>query len=360
MKDLSETGLSNVKSKLLESRDTETNLHPVSALGSRLLCRSLCIRSLALLGVFLFAAACASRPTPSPVPAEPSANLATPYETERIQPALDPLEIRPGYLLAIRHPADAKLRVEARVGSDGVLQLPYERKLQTAGLSLTTLTSEIRTLYRDLYQSPQSISVSLVQRKLWVEVHGLVKKPGAKLIDSKSTLDELLAEADLTEPRADFARIDLGQRSQLIDLKKYSAGQWPTDKTPAWVGGEAIWLLRGESLAHAGTGNVRLLGEVNQPGSFAFQDGKTILDYLSLAGGPKSGANLERVYLYRPSAENAGPVELSLLEPIKLPIGPGDTLLFSSERASTLERRFQLGANLAAILSAIGVILIAL
>ena len=105
------------------------------------------------------------------------------------------------------------------------------------------------------------------------------------------------------------------------------------------------------------------MGEINQPGTFSFQSGKNVLDYITLAGGLKTSANVEKIYIYRPiegKSEKQAVAMFSLLDPQDFKLLPGDTLLVTSERTDSSERKFQMGANLAAILSAIGVILIAL
>lgn len=290
-----------------------------------------------------------------PFPSTTGAN----FETDRIQKSLPDDEIRPGFLISVRHPSDAKLQVEARVGMDSVLSLPYNRKIQTEGLNLVTLRGQVQKSYSDLYQNPQEIQIQIVHRKFWIEVRGVAKKSGSKLIEPKTKLEEIIQLAETGPETIDFARIELNNQVQWIDLRQYSIGQWPTEKLPIWNGGETIWLIHGEPKAVAGALNIRILGEVKQPGNYSYQEGQLFIDYLSQAGGPLSTADLEKIYIYRPSASGMGPGAFSALEPQTFRLAPGDTIIIASSLPNRDERRFQMGANLAAIISAIGVLIIA-
>ena len=129
---------------------------------------------------------------------------------------------------------------------------------------------------------------------------------------------------------------------------------------PIWSGGETVWFVRGDSNFTKGSTDIRLMGEVNQPGTFSFQAGKNVLDYITLAGGLKSSANVEKIYIYRPVDNKQVVANFSLLEPQNFQLAAGDTLLISSERTDSTEKKFQMGANIAAMLSALGVIILAL
>lgn len=313
-------------------------------------------QTVSVLFAALLLSACALKsprdlPAPQDLP-EPS--------NERVQRSPEKDEIRPGYLISIRHSLDRKLQLDARVGRDGVLKLPYGRQLQTEGMTTEVLRTELRKTYGDLFRADQEFTVRIAEKKFWVETRGLIKKPGFKLISEDATLEELLRTSEPSDEQTDFARIEWGGRAQWIDLKQYSAGLWPSEKSPVWIGGETVWFVRGEPQFLRGSSDIRLLGEVGQPGAYTYQNGKSFLDYLSLAGGPRPMANLERIYLYRQGQIADGPAEFSLLKPLDFQLAPGDTLLIVSERQDMTERRFQMGANIAAILSAIGILLIAL
>ena len=284
-------------------------------------------------------------------------------ETASIERVVNENEIRPGNSLSIKHSVDRKLSGIFKVNSDGTLTLPYGKSLQTQDKTVELLAAELKETYSSLYKANSTFQVSIVQKNYAIEIRGLVKKPGTLVVKNNTTLEEILAKSELDRDQADYVRIELEGKSQWIDLKQYNSGLWPAEKMPKWAGGETVWFVKGNSNFTKGSADIRLMGEINQPGTFSFQSGKNVLDYITLAGGLKTSANVEKIYIYRPiegKSEKQAVAMFSLLDPQDFKLLPGDTLLVTSERTDSSERKFQMGANLAAILSAIGVILIAL
>ncbi len=281
-------------------------------------------------------------------------------ESTPIDRSISDNELRPGYTLFIRHSSDKKLSGSYKINWDGTLNLPYGKTLQTNDKSTDLLASELKNAYSDLFKSSNSFSVTITQKSLAIEVRGLIKKPGSMVIKSTTTLEEIITKSEIDREQADYARIELEGKSQWIDLKQYNSGLWPSDKMPKWAGGENIWFVSGDSNFSKGSADIRLMGEVNQPGTFSFQSGKSVLDYITFAGGLKSSANIEKIYIYRPVNNKQVVLDFSLLKPQNFQLAAGDTLLITNDRQDSTERRFQMGANLAAILSALGVLLIAL
>lgn len=305
----------------------------------------------------LFTSSCSSGVTAKKLPTK--ANNVV-LETAAIEKKIADDEIRPGNTLSIRHSVDKKLSGSFKVNWDGTINLPYNKTLQTEDKSTGLLAEELKTTYAQLFKSNNSFHVSIAQKNYAVEVRGLAKKAGPLSIKSTTTLEEILAKSEIDKEQADYVKIELGGRSQWIDLKQYNSGLWPTDKMPRWAGGETIWFVRGDSNFTKGSADIRLMGEINQPGTFSFQSGKSVLDYITLAGGLKTSANIEKIFIYRPTDTQQAVAHFSLLIPQDFQLSPGDTILITSDHADEAERKFQMGANLAAILSALGVLLIAL
>jgi protein involved in polysaccharide export with SLBB domain len=281
-------------------------------------------------------------------------------ETATIERTIAENEIRPGYILSIRHSADKKLSGNFKVEWDGSLLLPYGKTFQTTDKTTELLAEELKETYSGLFRSGNSFSVSIANKLFAIEVRGLVKRPGILVIKEDTPLEEIIAKGEADREQVDYVRIELSGQSQWIDLKQYSSGSWPSEKMPKWFGGETIWFVRGDTQFKNVSADIRLMGEINQPGAYSFQNGKTVLDYLTMAGGLKTSANLERIYIYRPDGKTHKVAQFTLLEPQSFSLAPGDLLLIPSDRVDSTERKIQMGANLAAILSAIGVILLAL
>jgi protein involved in polysaccharide export with SLBB domain len=91
---------------------------------------------------------------------------------------------------------------------------------------------------------------------------------------------------------------------------------------------------------------VHVWGEVQRPGLYSVPTGTTLLDLLSLAGGPTSDARLNSVRLVRgpDTGSEAPPVVTIDLDAFKKeadggvrhPLGPGDTLILDAKPSSGL------------------------
>jgi len=79
--------------------------------------------------------------------------------------------------------------------------------------------------------------------------------------------------------------------------------------------------------------SINILGHVNSPGSYIVQEGSNIFDILAAAGGYKTGAKLNQIYLYRKNGEKIK-INLNLLihenKKIKINFKPNDTIYVAS------------------------------
>lgn len=324
------------------------------------------------LGIF---SGCSSGPSRTIVSA-PSPSLkaaearATTGKNEDIKPtkwntrAAD--EIAPGFHIELKGADDPKINGVFTVGPDGALRLPYDVLLQTTGLTLGELRSEVNQAYARYLTSP-NIKISIAKKEYYVDVRGLVTKPGQYLVKGDSSLDYIISQAGGLLPGQDanvaaqFVRIDQLGVTNIIRLRDYFSGS--QELVPAWQGGESIFFQseRGDraSAPQSGRNYVQLLGQVKQPGEYPFLSGADFYEYLIRAGGPTERADLENLVLVRsgPTARETIAFELEdshLLPPLKA----GDTVIVHADNPSSLEKKSRVIGGFAGIISTLATIIL--
>jgi len=90
---------------------------------------------------------------------------------------------------------------------------------------------------------------------------------------------------------------------------------------------------------------INVWGHVMTPGSHLIADGTDLISLLSLVGGPKDGANLKKIRLFRefPDADGKSSYTINLEKFIKtgdrsnfIKINPNDTLIIPQTRSSMI------------------------
>ena len=288
----------------------------------------------------------------SPVPNPVDASAFTPWTSP-------PQNIvSPGSEIEINSTVDETIKGVFRIEKNGILKLPYQVEVSAIGLTLPGLTSAINRSYTRLLVNPK-ITVSIVKDEAYVEVGGLVNKPGVYPIAKGASLDELIAHAKGLQvgqdqlPRAQFARITQGAITNIIRLQDYYSGQ--PGLLPAWRGGEKIFLqFTRESLSSAGSSAfVRLVGQVKNPGEYRYQEGKDVYDYMILAGGPTEKANMDNLTLVRDIDQGRRQtISFSLQKAEAIPpLQSGDVVMFQAENPSQLQKDAQTVGGFSGVLS---------
>jgi hypothetical protein len=150
-------------------------------------------------------------------------------------------------------------------------------------------------------------------------------------------------------------KITQGTVTNTIRLNDYYRGR--TDLIPnAWTGGESIFpqLTMEAATNQIGSGFVRILGKVKQPGEYRFEQTKDIYDYLIQAGGPVDQANLEEVVLIRSSHAGKEAIQFSMKEPSSFPIvQAGDVIMLEPEAPSKMEKDSRVWGAFSGVISAL-------
>jgi len=274
-------------------------------------------------------------------------------------------EIAPGYKIRLYEPSDPSLAGVFQVNEKGKLRLPYEVELFVEGLQQEELITVLNKRFRKFLRRP-NFDATIEEKEVFVNLKGLVEKPGTYLIPKDTSLDEILMNAgglqNATDPksRARYVRITQLGAPRLVNLQDYFSGE--PGIMPIWQGGETLFFLsEGSDTIAAERDYIHVLGEVLSPGAYPFSSRMDVLSYLTDAGGPTDRADLSRMTLLSRNQDGLMQSRIDFDDVSSLPtIQPGDTLIVHSSNPTELERGSGVAASLAAVLSSIGLIAIGL
>jgi protein involved in polysaccharide export with SLBB domain len=140
------------------------------------------------------------------------------------------------------------------------------------------------------------VIVSVVQNpEIIVSVLGLVKMPGPVKTYFGASLQEVIQLAGGPLPEADMQNVKLVHKdgmngnAEIYNLKSFlQSGN--IENMPRLKPGETVIVL-----SQKGTHKVKIIGAVNKPGFFDYEEGLTVFDLLYLAGGPAEHADLSHI-----------------------------------------------------------------
>lgn len=292
-----------------------------------------------------------------------SQNLKVGNQKESNSESTDPV-IRSGYLIEIVNLEDQKLNDKFRVEFNGDLRLPYNVTIKASGIRLSELKRRLEQAYSRYFQTASAFSVRLDRKDLYIDIRGLVEKPGRQIVDPDASIDSIISEAGglKKDPEPRYLRILRADKEQIVlSVSDYlrAGSLFSTLKVMA---GDTFFFQAdkpaGDNIQIMKLPEVEIIGEVENPGKYTFKQDSDLYAYLSEAGGPKAGAYLSQIKIIR-GPENEKKIEtIDLLEEGKKPvIKPGDIILVPFDKPTKLERNVTVGAGLATILSAIILIL---
>lgn len=324
-----------------------------------------------VLGTALLSLGCAARPqewvwaTRSPsalqsVSAAPAAAEAAPPQWRKRNEA----ELAPGFEVDIVSPADSSVSGTYRIEPDGALRLPYKVRVDAAGQTAGGLREALVRAYRPFIKNP-AFTVTPRTKAYWVDVQGLVSKPGPVLVKSDSSLDEIIAGAgglqqtNEHEPQAQYVRVVQGGANGIFKLRDHFAGT--LIGLPAWQGGEKIVFQSeggGSGAGKVSRSYINLLGQVARPGEYPYEHGDFVR-YLIAAGGPTDRADLDNISLVRASGDAVGTMSFTFHEPRELPeLQPGDTVIVQADNPSPIEKRSRVIGGYMSILTSIATVVL--
>lgn len=293
----------------------------------------------------------------------PDSGAFTQTKEEKLRNETDPV-VMPGFLFEIANMEDRKLNGRFRVDFDGQLKLPYNVLLNTDKLRASEVKSRIIASYKKFFQTQSAFTVQLAKREVYVEVRGLVERPGRILMAQNESLESLVSRSgglkkdkDSKELEPRYLRLKKQDKTEMgVELRDYfKSGALPTHFSID--GGDTLIFQvdapSGKSL-RSDSATIQIMGEVLRPGNLAFKLGADIYYYLEVAGGPSAGANLSDIKIVRGPANNRVIASLDTLEEGQLPLfKPGDIILVPHDKPTKLERNISMSSGVATIISAI-------
>lgn len=205
------------------------------------------------------------------------------------------VEVAPGFLFRISHRDDEKISGSFRINYNGILRLPYGVRIDTRGMTMDMLKEHVIKSYRHYYSSGAPVSFKLTQKRYWIDIQGLVQKPGKQLVKFRTSIDEIrvLAGGFLQNNLPDSVRITQQEETDEIKLVDYNLG---TIKSPNWYGGDLVFFLNAQQIAGFEESHVvKIMGEVKLVNEVKYVDGADFFYYLAKANGPTTQADLTRV-----------------------------------------------------------------
>jgi protein involved in polysaccharide export with SLBB domain len=227
--------------------------------------------------------------------------------------AAAPQNLRIGDTVALRVPGEQALSVDLKIDRQGQIILPEIGAVAIAGFALPEAERRVRIALSRVYRDLDRLSLSLKERRLLVTVLGYVKNPGPVEIPGDATVQLAIAAAGglIQGAQLDRLRLQRGQTETTFDYKRYLDSGDPV-LLPALEPLDTIFVpasprtgnvqidFDGRTLSEAGDGgedrsSIKVFGEVNKPGIFAFKPGSNAIDLIMRAGGVTRYASVEQI-----------------------------------------------------------------
>lgn len=288
--------------------------------------------------------------------------------------------IAPGFVISVRHSEDSKISGEYKVEFSGDLFLPYEVKVRAAGSTLPELKDKIAHAYSQFFTGKANVKVEIVKKQYWVELRGLVQKPGRYLVQKVTSLEEVVSMAGgfsgegkdgKGDSKPEYVKIVLpdfenpskSAYTRWIRLADYFA-RTDNSENMIWYGGERLFFqtaLDPGVRVNSKFSSIRIMGEVARPGEYDIRAGEDIYTYISRAGGPTTNADLAEVKIIRKGIEMTDEINLLKGRP-NIVLEAGDVLLVKSmtTKQTGFERGLQIVATVAGIVTPILLIVLVL
>ena len=278
-----------------------------------------------------------------------------------------PIYMAPGHLFTLSHPSDNKLSGTFRADFNGRLELPYDVVVDVNNRTFPELKEIVMKSYTKFFQrGVESVNFSLSKKDFWVEVRGLVKKPGRYLIRGTDSLDLVVDTAGGVQGdvSVDYftANIKQGKFDYQVLLNKYFESTENVDKI-RWLGGDNIFVSKLDSLAgmQKEIPFVTIIGGVTKPGKVLYQKDASLFYFIEKAGGALQGMGYDECYIFRNTPTGVRKIQFAFNQPETIPvIMPNDTIYMNSQVKTAGDQLLERLSHIAGLISTVALLIIAL
>ena len=279
-----------------------------------------------------------------------------------------PVHMAPGHQFSLSHSSDSKLSGKFRADFNGILQLPYNVNVDVSGKTFPELKETVLNAYRKFFQKGvESVNFALASKEFWVEVRGLVKKPGRYLVRPSDSLDLVVDAAGGVQGdiSVDYFTASLKQSKYeyQVLLNRYFESSETVEKI-RWLGGDSVFITKLDSLAGSGGREipfVTMIGGVIKPGKVLHQRDASLYYYIEKSGGLVQGLGYEECYIFRNTKEGVKRINFAFDKPETVPVVmPNDTVYMNSKVETQGDTWLQRLSQMAGIISTAALLIIAL
>ncbi|PKF62494.1 sugar ABC transporter substrate-binding protein [Psychromonas sp. psych-6C06] len=222
-------------------------------------------------------------------------------------------QIQNGDLLQISLPGEVALAQPFQVDREGRIILPEVGAMQVSGLTIAAMTRQVSDKLKQVYLDIDNLNIYLLKKQLIINVRGYVVEPGEFTLQSDASIQLAIYAAGGLRKGAQLDRLQLirNKKTTVFNYKQYldsgDSSLLPTLQSmdslfiPASpMTGNVEVEYNPSELTNAGDSEnnssaIKVFGEVNHPGSFAYKESMDIVDLLMGSGGVTRYAGVEKI-----------------------------------------------------------------
>lgn len=222
-------------------------------------------------------------------------------------------QVQKGDILQILLPGEDAFQVPFEIDRQGQIMLPEVGKIMVSDMTVDAIETLISERLSKAFIDLQSLRVYLLKKQLIINVHGYVNSPGEYTLQSDASIQLAIHAAGGLRSGAQLDRMQLirDNNTEVFNYKKYldsgdrsllpKLRSMDTLFIPASpMTGNVEVEFNPADLANAGDSEnnslaIKIFGEVNRPGSFAYRESMDIVDLLMGSGGVTRYAGVEKI-----------------------------------------------------------------
>lgn len=221
--------------------------------------------------------------------------------------------IQAGDLLAIELSGEQSLNKPFSVDRQGRVALPEIGLVKLQGLTESQAKDKLQQAFKAVFKDTRQLQVRIVRQQKIVTVRGYVNNPGEYTLSRQASVQMAIHAAGGLRRGAQLDKVQVtrNNKTQVFNYKQY-LDTGDRNLLPQLQSLDAIFVpsspmtgnveveFNPADIVNAGdvandSQAIKVFGEVNRPGSFAFQESRDIVDLLMGSGGVTRYADVEKI-----------------------------------------------------------------